>query len=240
MNDGGENIGWTSAGEWISYSIKVDKPGTYFAELRVESGSTTGGGSKNILINDENRLGTIKIASTGGWGTFKSIYPGKFELKATDTQLKYSCVTDGFNIGRLILWPQDTIVPSSPTAASRSISYFTVLLKWYKSTDNDMVSRYVVYLNNDSVKSITDSTYTFLNLKASTDYTYKVVAVDKQGNRSEPLTGKFTTLATGIDDMEENMHIYPNPFSGEVVLEGLSDRQAQIEIYNALGQPVYK
>jgi hypothetical protein len=220
MNDGGGNIGWTGAGEWITYYIKVDKPGKYFAELRVASGST--GGSLNILINDENRFGTVKIPGTGGWATFASVYPGKVDLKATDNELKYFCVSDGFNIGRLIVWPLDTIAPSSPALSLTTTRNTTQLVKWHKSTDNDMVSRYVIYLNNDSVKSITDSTYTFRNLKAGTQYSYKVVAVDKQGNRSEPLTGSFTTWVTGTDELEnENITVYPNPFNDNITIEGL-------------------
>ena len=239
MNDGGGNVGWTEAGEWITYSIDVPEPGRYFAELRVASGAT--GGSLDILINDENRFGTQKIPGTGGWGTFTSIYPGKFELKETDTLLKYFCVTSGFNIGRLIVWPLDIIPPSKPIEALKTVQNTTSLLKWFKSTDNDMVSRYVVFLNNDSVKSITDSTYTFRSLKANTSYTYQVVAVDRQGNRSEALTGEFITWATGVTDLqEEKINVYPNPFVDEIVIEGISENQTQVEVYNSLGQLVYQ
>lgn len=239
MNDGGGNIGWTGAGEWISYSIKVEKPGKYFAELRVASGAA--GGSLNVLINGENRFGTLKIPGTGGWATFTSIYPGTVELKATDTELKYFCVTDGFNIGRLIVWPLDIVAPSKPALVSTATRNTTQLVKWHKSTDNDMVARYVIYLNNDSVKSITDSTYTFRYLKAGTQYSYKVVAVDRQGNRSEPLTGDFTTWVTGTDNLQnENISVYPNPFNDEITIEGLQDKPALIEIYDTVGKLEYK
>ncbi|HLN73587.1 MAG TPA: cellulase family glycosylhydrolase [Prolixibacteraceae bacterium] len=239
MNDGGGNIGWTDAGEWMSYSIKVDKPGKYFAELRVASGDT--GGSLNILINNENRFGTLKIPGTGGWATFASIYPGKVELKATDNELRYFCVTDGFNIGRLIIWPLDIIPPSKPALSLTTTRNTTQMVKWHQSTDNDQISRYVIYLNNDSVQSITDSTYTFRNLKAGTQYSYKVVAVDKQGNRSEPLTGDFTTWVTGINGLQnENIIVYPNPFNDDIRIEGLEAKTAQLEIYDTVGKLVFK
>lgn len=239
INDGGGNIGWTGAGEWISYSIKVEKPGKYFAELRVASGST--GGSLNILINNENRFGTLKIPGTGGWATFTSVYPGKVDLKATDSELKYSCVTDGFNIGRLIIWPLDTIAPSKPVLSLTTTSNTTQLVKWHKSTDNDVVSRYVIFLNNDSVKSITDTTYTFRYLKAGTKYSYNIIAVDKQGNRSEPLTGDFSTWVTSTDELQNSdISVYPNPFNDEIRLEGLQDKPANIEIFSTTGKLLYK
>ena len=104
-----------------------------------------------------------------------------------------------------------------------------------------MVSRYVVYLNNDSVKSISDSTYTFRSLLANTSYSYKVVAVDRQGNRSEPLAGEFSTWVTGIGDLQEGqINVYPNPFTDEIVLEGISENQAQVEVFNSMGQLVYQ
>jgi len=239
LNDGGKgDIGWTNPGEWITYSIHVNDPGIYFAELRVSSGVTDGSISKmDILINDENRFGTIIIPSSGGWATFTSIYPGKFELKKTDTLLKYFCVTAGFNIGRLIVWPLDIVPPTTPVETLKTIHNTSMLLKWHAAKDNDIVSKYIIYLNNDSVKSITDSTYTFSSLKSNTNYSYKVVAVDKQGNRSEPLIGEFTTFVLGAKDLQaDNINVYPNPFTDEIVIEGISESQAQIEIYNSLGQ----
>jgi len=244
MNDGGENVGWTGVGEWISYTIKVDKPGKYFTELRIASGlsGTIGaiGGSMNILINNENRFGTLKIPITGGWGIFTSIYPGKVDLKETDTELRYFCVTDGFNIGRLIVSPLEMVAPSKPVEALKTITSSTAAIKWFRSTDNDAVARYVVYLNNDSVKSIPDSIYTFKSLKPNTSYTYKVVAVDKQGNRSEPLTGEFTTYILGTDDLKDNkISVYPNPFNAEINIEGIEGKQTIVEIYNTIGQLKY-
>jgi hypothetical protein len=64
-----------------------------------------------------------------------------------------------------------------------------------------------------------------------------VIAVDRQGNRSEPLSGEFTTLATGSNDLKENnVAVYPNPFNDEIVLTGITELPLQIEVFNSQGQ----
>jgi hypothetical protein len=64
-----------------------------------------------------------------------------------------------------------------------------------------------------------------------------VIAVDRQGNRSEPLSGEFITLATGSNDLiKKNITVYPNPFNDEIVLTGITESPLQIEVFNSQGQ----
>lgn len=235
FNDGGENVGWTNAGEWLRYSVRVANPGTYFTELRVASGSS--GGNLNILINGENRLGQIRVPGTNGWNKFISLYPGKLELKQTDSLIQYSFLTGGYNLGRLVLMPLEYVPPSAPVEAFRNVLVNSLQLKWYRSTDNDQVKSYIFFLNGDSLRTISDTLIVIKNLTANTGYTFGVVAVDRQGNRSAPLEGSFTTpQVTGLEESSENkIEIFPNPCTRWLSISGYPGHHATLEFMNVSG-----
>lgn len=119
-NDGGENVGWTITGEWLEYTIKVDEEKTYDAEIRVASTSSTG--KFRILFNGEDRTGTVSVASTGSWSTFKSVFLNDIPLKTTDTLMRIEFVAGNFNMGRLI-WDDEFFSSVSENSGSPVILY---------------------------------------------------------------------------------------------------------------------
>ncbi|OMF36953.1 hypothetical protein BK133_08130 [Paenibacillus sp. FSL H8-0548] len=68
--DGGQNVGWSSAGAWLDYNVKVSEPGTYSAAFRYAgNGAATG-----MKIKTENgaTIGTVSVTSTGGWQSWRT------------------------------------------------------------------------------------------------------------------------------------------------------------------------
>ena len=67
-----------------------------------------------------------------------------------------------------------------------------VTIKWNKAEDNIGIDYYNIYRNNKKIATVQDDTLTFTDkrLKAYTEYTYEVEAVDVSGNvlMSEPIT----------------------------------------------------
>lgn len=80
---------------------------------------------------------------------------------------------------------EDTEAPTAPvnltsnTQTSNSIS-----LNWNESSDNVGVHHYDIYRNNVKVGSSKTTDFTDINLKANTEYTYIVKAIDNSGNES--------------------------------------------------------
>jgi endonuclease/exonuclease/phosphatase family metal-dependent hydrolase len=68
--EGGYDVGWASAGEWLNYTINVAAAGTYTLDLRVASGS---GGSLHVDFNGTNLTGGVGVSPTGGWQSWTSI-----------------------------------------------------------------------------------------------------------------------------------------------------------------------
>lgn len=70
-SEGGYNVGWICANEWIEYTVDVDTAGMYLCETRVASQST--GGTFQIEFDGVSRSGTVTVPVTGGWQSWTTI-----------------------------------------------------------------------------------------------------------------------------------------------------------------------
>jgi hypothetical protein len=68
---GGYNVGWTSTGEWLRYTVNVPVTGTYTFHARVASADS--GGSFHALLDDVDITGNLCVPNTGGWQTFQTL-----------------------------------------------------------------------------------------------------------------------------------------------------------------------
>jgi hypothetical protein len=243
-NDGGEYVGWVSTDEWLTYTVKVTTPGTYFTELRVAS--LTSGGKLTILLNNEDALTNIDIGSTGGWSTFKSIFPGTIDLTATDTIMKYFFNTGNFNIGRLFFWEIDNEAPVKPESLNGVVALNSINLSWNKATDNQKLYGYNVFVNGTFKIFVTDTIYSLTGLTKNTLYKIGVTAIDIQNNESDTLKGDFTTLATYINQSasDNEFELYPNPvtYGNSITIKvpnTLNNTNSVIKIYDMYGRVLY-
>jgi len=94
--EGGYNVGWIAAGEWLEYTVNVASSGTYNVTARVASSST--GGSLHIELGGVNVTGTINLASTGGWQNWTSVYDTDVVLNAGPQIMRISMDLSGWNL----------------------------------------------------------------------------------------------------------------------------------------------
>ena len=93
--EGGYDVGWIAAGEWINYTVSVAAAGTYTATLRVAS---PGGGSLHIGFNGPSSVWkTVAIPVTGAWQTWTNVVV-QVTLGAGVQQMTLLFDTAGFNI----------------------------------------------------------------------------------------------------------------------------------------------
>jgi hypothetical protein len=96
--DGGNDIGWTEAGEWLNYSVNVTAPGDYIVKLRVASPS--GGASMHVGFNGSDVWKVASIPATGGWQSWATV-DLPVRLNAGPQLLTLLFDTGGFNINRI-------------------------------------------------------------------------------------------------------------------------------------------
>jgi probable HAF family extracellular repeat protein len=63
--DGGFNVGWMTASEWLAYTVSVPQSGTYTLTARVASNGD--GGRFHVEFGGVNATGPMVIPNTGGW-----------------------------------------------------------------------------------------------------------------------------------------------------------------------------
>ncbi len=76
----GYNIGFATAGEWLEYSVDVEKSGTYSMDLRVAcSGDAR---TLNVAMDGVTIANTIAIPNTAGWQSWQTVKVNNLNLSA--------------------------------------------------------------------------------------------------------------------------------------------------------------
>lgn len=120
-SDGGNDIGWIDAGEWLNYSVTVASAGSYVVQLRVASPS--GGGSMHVGFNASNVWSVAQVPATGGWQTWTTVNL-PVTLTAGPQLLTLLFDAGGFNVNRISVVAAGsgggggTTTPYTGTAAS--------------------------------------------------------------------------------------------------------------------------
>jgi len=70
--EGGYNIGWLDAGEWLKYDVSITETGYYNIEARTAR-LLPDNGTFHIELDGQNITGTINAPSTGGWQDYTSV-----------------------------------------------------------------------------------------------------------------------------------------------------------------------
>jgi endonuclease/exonuclease/phosphatase family metal-dependent hydrolase len=94
-SEGGYDVGWTAAGEWLNYTVAVANAGSYTVQLRVAS---PGGGAMHVGFNAASNVWVpVSIPATGGWQNWTTVSV-TVPLGAGVQQMTLRPDTGGFNL----------------------------------------------------------------------------------------------------------------------------------------------
>lgn len=100
--NGGQNIGYTDAGDYLRYRIRVSASGTYAVTLRVAAESQAG--QVQIIQWDEDgnplQTTTVNLPVTGGWQTWQNVV-ASMPLQEGYGWLEVKVMQAGFNLNWL-------------------------------------------------------------------------------------------------------------------------------------------
>jgi endoglucanase len=101
---GGYNVGWTAAGDWLEYTMKIPEAGTYNLRLRVAG---TSAGSVQVSSGGADVSGQWTLPNTGGNQTWTTVTKSVF-LTPGRQKLHLNVLTGGFNLNWIELSPATT------------------------------------------------------------------------------------------------------------------------------------
>ncbi|HEY0706259.1 MAG TPA: carbohydrate-binding protein, partial [Polyangia bacterium] len=93
---GGFNVGWTAAGEWLSYDVTVNQTAAYTLTFRVASGVT---GTKTLRVDvDGATVATLNFTNAGGWQSWANVVANNINLTAGAHVVRVTMVTANINL----------------------------------------------------------------------------------------------------------------------------------------------
>lgn len=100
-SEGGFNVGWTTGGEWLSYTVNVDSTMEYHLDLRAAVNTSS---AISITFTGGNvSTGDISLAATGGWQSWKTFSVQGLPLQKGLQEMKVNVLNSGFNLNYIQL-----------------------------------------------------------------------------------------------------------------------------------------
>jgi beta-glucanase (GH16 family) len=94
--EGGYNLGWIEPGEWLEYTVNVEKAGTY--DIVCRTGSPYDVAKLHIEFGGENKTGTLEVVNTGDWQNYTNLIKKNVPLQAGVQKMKVVIENGGFNL----------------------------------------------------------------------------------------------------------------------------------------------
>lgn len=120
-SDGGQNVGWIDANDWLSYTVDVKEDIEYRAGFRVASQNS--GGTLQLLAEDGSELTSVTFAGTGGWQNWITVLSEPFTLPLGIQTIKATTNTGGFNLNWIEIKGKDDFVGINKISSESVVMY---------------------------------------------------------------------------------------------------------------------
>lgn len=112
----GNTVGWIVGGEWMEYTVNVEKAGLYDMEFRYASGNSSGGGPFWLEVDGKKITGDIRVGNTQGWNRWASQKVEKIPLIGGEQIIRVAFGNGEMNIGRMTFTFAGDLPFSQPVA----------------------------------------------------------------------------------------------------------------------------
>ena len=147
------------------------------------------------------------------------------------------CIETVFENGCIGEWAcVEAITPCNLTIALTVKAYVNGnRLSWTPTVEN---ARYKIYRNAEFIEETEKNGYSDTDTGANIDYCYTIIAVCPDDSESNP-SNEACIPMVGIDEMENDVRIYPNPTDGVLYVETDNYPFLQnVEIFDVFGRTV--
>ena len=145
---GGYDVGWTSAGQWLKYTVNAAAAGPYTVSFRVASGYS--GGTFHLqTLTGTNLTGTVTAPGTGGWQNWVTV-TAPVTLPAGPQVLMLFEDTGGYNLNSMTFAGTQTGLVANGTYTLTN-RYATSLLVDDPGYSKAIGVQQILYPNNGGV-----------------------------------------------------------------------------------------
>jgi hypothetical protein len=197
--EGGYNIGWANAGEWLEYTVNVAHTGSYALTLRAASESSQI--QAHVEFNGVNVTGLMTAPATGGWQTYSDVTAPNVALTAGQHVMRVFFDGGAWNLNHVTLTASPLPAPQNVTASGGSSQ---IALSWNAV---DGAANYVIQRAASSggpytelATGVSTTTYADTGLGDGETWHYQVAA--QGGASTAPVTA--TTYTAGESWRFEN------------------------------------
>ncbi len=144
-SSGSYDVGWTSNGEWLRYTVNVASAGAYTVSFRVASVSAVGTNAGSFHLQTPtgtNLSGAINVPGTGGWQTWTTI-TATVTLPAGQQVIELFEDTGGYNLNYMTFASGEAPFGGSPAPVPGTV----------QSENYDVGGEGVAYHDVDAVNS---------------------------------------------------------------------------------------
>lgn len=200
----GYNVGWTSAGEWLEYTVNVANSTKYDFSFRLATNAT--GRSLHLEADGVNITGTIAVPNTGGWQSWRTITVPGISLSLGTKVLRVVLDTDGINFNYFEAVPSSIIDPTNilPTvnitspANNSSVAQGTTFTLVASASDQDgSIAKVEFYRGATKLTEDLTAPYSvsITDLAVGT-YTFTAKAFDNKGGSATSTPVNVTLTST--------------------------------------------
>jgi uncharacterized protein YegP (UPF0339 family) len=100
--EGGYDVGWGAAGEWMKYTVNVATAGSYTFTLRTANQSG-GAATGRIDLDGASLTGNVTIPTTATWQTWQNVVTSAVTLPAGQHVLTWNIVSGGLNLNKITI-----------------------------------------------------------------------------------------------------------------------------------------
>ena len=118
-SEGGYNVGWIAAGEWLNYTVTAASAGSYTLQLRAAS---PGGGAMHVGFGAPSSVSApLTIPATGGWQTWVTLSV-PVTLAAGRQTMVVAFDTSGFNLRTITLVAASATTPAGGSGTGSTVT----------------------------------------------------------------------------------------------------------------------
>lgn len=206
---GGHNVGWTTSGEWLQYTVDVKETGSYDLHFRVASTSTSG--NLRLLVDGTEAAGAVAIPNTGGWQQWQTISVENVSLAKGERILRIQIDGGSFNFNYFEAEPglanlAPVVAITSPAADATFNQGETINIAATASHPDGSIVRLEFFAGDTKLGEKMSAPFTFAWQNAAAGaFSLTARATDLEGN---------TTVSTPVQITVSPKASEPGPYSG--------------------------